>query len=238
MSISAASRAGAAGERGGRSAWRLTTGRIRAAVYGFGLMPAAWSFWLGATNSLGADPVRSFEDLLGLWTLRFLILGLLVTPLRKLAGVNLLRYRRALGLLAFWYAAMHFATYAILDRRLDLPVILADVTKRPFLVIGMAALLVLAALAATSNRISIRWLGRGWARLHRLVYLAVALGAVHFIMSVKSWPTEPLAYAAFVSVLLGYRLVAPLLPRGAPLRAQAWLGAARRMLRPGLAKEA
>lgn len=204
--------------RGGYARF-LTTGRVRAGLYGIGLLPAAWSFWLGATNKLGADPVRAFEHLLGLWTLRFLILGLLVTPLRKLAGINLLRYRRALGLLAFWYAAMHFATYAILDRRLDLPVILTDVTRRPFLILGMAALLILAALAATSNRISIRRLGRGWARLHRLAYLAVALGAAHFIMSVKSWPMEPLVYAAVVLVLLAYRLVAPLLtirvPRGA-----------------------
>ncbi len=199
----------------------LTTGRIRVAVYGIGLAPAAWSFFLGATNSLGADPVRSFEDLLGVWALRFLILGLLVTPLRKLAGVNLLSYRRALGLLAFWYAAMHFATYAILDRGLDLPVILADVTKRPFLIIGTVALLILAALAATSNRFSIRRLGRGWTRLHRLVYPAVALGAVHFVMSVKSWPLEPLVYAGVISVLLSYRVVAPFLPSRLPRRARA-----------------
>ena len=204
-----------------RSVRLLTTGRIRVALYGVGLVPAAWSFFLGATDSLGVDPVRSFEDLLGVWALRFLILGLLVTPLRKLAGVNLLSYRRALGLLAFWYAAMHFATYAILDRGLDLPVILADVTKRPFLIIGMVALLILAVLAATSNRFSIRRLGRGWMRLHRLVYPAVALGAVHFVMSVKSWPLEPLVYAGVISVLLSYRVVAPFLPSRLPRRARA-----------------
>ena len=210
------------GKAAGRGSARLfTTGRLRAGLYGAGLLPAAWSFWLGATNQLGADPVRSFEHLLGLWTLRFLILSLLVTPLRRLAGINLIRYRRALGLLAFWYAAMHFATYAILDRRLNLAVILTDVTKRPFLILGMVALLVLAVLAATSNRISIRRLGRGWARLHRLVYLAIALGAVHFVMSVKSWPLEPLVYAAIVLVLLGYRIVAPLLAVRTPRRAGA-----------------
>ncbi len=213
--------AGAASPGRTRSVRLLTTGRIRVALYGVGLVPAAWSFFLGATASLGADPVRSFEDLLGVWALRFLILGLLVTPLRKLAGINLLSYRRALGLLAFWYAAMHFATYAILDRGLDLPVILADVTKRPFLIIGMVALLIMAVLAATSNRFSIRRLGRGWMRLHRLVYPAVALGAVHFVLSVKSWPVEPLFYAGAISVLLGYRLVAPFLVSRMPRRARA-----------------
>jgi methionine sulfoxide reductase heme-binding subunit len=179
-------------------------------VYAAGLVPAAWYFFLGATNHLGADPVRTFEHLLGLWTMRFLLVTLLITPLREMAGVNLLRFRRATGLLAFWYALMHVLVYVVLDQRLDWHTILADITKRPFLIIGMITFVILLALALTSNRFSIRRLKRNWSRLHRLIYAAAALGAVHFIMSVKSWPPQPLVYATMVAVLLGYRAARPL----------------------------
>ncbi|KAB2696362.1 protein-methionine-sulfoxide reductase heme-binding subunit MsrQ [Ochrobactrum sp. Kaboul] len=178
-------------------------------LYAVGFVPAIWTFYLGATGGLGADPVKTFEHTLGLWALRLLILTLLVTPIRDLTGISLLRYRRALGLLAFYYALMHFTTYMVLDQALNFPVILADILRRPFITIGMVSLALLVPLALTSNNWSIRRLGRRWTSLHRLVYVAIAGGAIHFIMSVKSWPAEPIIYAAIVAALLLWRVVRP-----------------------------
>ena len=182
-------------------------------IYVVGLMPAAVYFWLGATGGLGADPVREFEQTLGLWALRFLILTLAVTPLRELAGVNLLRYRRALGLLAFWYAAMHFTVYLTLDRGLLWGTILPDIAKRPFITLGFSALVLLVPLALTSNRLSIRRLGRNWRRLHRLIYVAAALAAVHYLMATKVVDATQAAHVGLIVLLLAYRLVRPLIPR-------------------------
>jgi sulfoxide reductase heme-binding subunit YedZ len=177
-------------------------------VYLIGFVPAAAYFYLGVTDQLGADPLKTLEKALGLWALRLLIATLAVTPLRQALGVNLVRFRRALGLLAFYYAALHLTTYLVLDQGLDWAVIWADIVKRPYITIGMASFVVLVPLALTSNNASIRRLGgRGWARLHKLVYLAAAGGAVHFVMLVKSWPLEPLIYAAIVAALLVYRLI-------------------------------
>ncbi|MEE1609948.1 protein-methionine-sulfoxide reductase heme-binding subunit MsrQ [Microvirga sp. CF3016] len=178
------------------------------AVYLVGFIPAIWLFYAGITDQLGADPMRYLEQGLGLWALRFLIATLMVTPLRQLFNVNLLRYRRALGLLAFYYAALHLLTYLVLDQGLDIAAIVADIVKRPYITIGMATFVILVPLAVTSNNAAIRRMGgQAWAKLHRLVYVA-ALGAVlHFVLVVKSWPPEPLVYAAIVVVLLGYRLV-------------------------------
>lgn len=179
------------------------------ALYAAGFVPALWAFWLGASGGLGADPVKSFEHVLGLWALRFLILTLLVTPIRDLTGFSLMRYRRALGLLAFYYALMHFTAYMVLDQALNMPAIMADIARRPFITIGMVSLALLVPLALTSNSWSIRRLGREWSRLHRLAYVAAAGGATHFLMSVKSWPAEPVIYAAIVALLLAWRLLRP-----------------------------
>ncbi|SCD24507.1 protein-methionine-sulfoxide reductase heme-binding subunit MsrQ [Brucella inopinata] len=180
-------------------------------LYTAGFVPAVWAFYLGATGQLGADPVKTFEHLLGLWALRFLILTLLVTPIRDLTGITLLRYRRALGLLAFYYALMHFTTYMVLDQGLNLSAIITDIVRRPFITIGMISLALLVPLALTSNSWSIRKLGRRWSSLHKLVYIAIAGSAVHFLMSVKSWPAEPVIYAAIVAALLLWRLARPYL---------------------------
>ena len=187
------------------------------AVYVVGFVPAVWTFYAGVMDQLGADPMRTLEQTLGLWALRFLVATLAITPLRQLFGVNLLRYRRAVGLLAFYYAALHLLTYLVLDQGLDVAAIWADIVKRPYITIGMATFVVLVPLAVTSNNASIRRLGgQSWARLHRLVYPA-AIGAVlHFILVVKAWPPEPLVYGAIVAVLLGYRLVRSLLRQGSP----------------------
>lgn len=186
-------------------------------LYVVGLVPAVWLFYQGINDNLGADPMRYLEQSLGLWALRFLVATLAVTPLRQFLGINLLRYRRVLGLLCFYYAALHWTTYLVLDQGLDLEAIWADLVKRPYITIGMATFLILVPLAATSNNASIRRLGgQAWARLHRLVYVA-AIGAVlHFLLVVKSWPPEPLVYTAIVLALLGYRLGRSVLRKLAP----------------------
>lgn len=179
------------------------------ALYALGLLPAAWTFYLGATGQLVGNPVKIFEHLLGEWALRFLILTLLISPIRDIFGINWVRYRRALGLLAFWYVAMHFLAYMILDKRLALDVIAEDIFKRWFITIGMAAFVVLIPLALTSNRWSIRKLGAGWVRLHRLIYPIAAAGALHYCLSVKVIGPEQLIYAGIIAVLIGWRLVRP-----------------------------
>ncbi len=187
------------------------------AVYIIGFIPAVWLFYAGVTDRLGADPMRYLEQALGLWALRFLIGSLAITPLRQLLGINLLRYRRAIGLLAFYYAALHLITYLVLDQGLDLAAIWADIVKRPYITIGMATFVILVPLALTSNNAAIRRMGgQAWARLHRLVYLA-AIGAVlHFVLVVKSWPPEPLVYAAIVAALLGYRIARSMVKKPSP----------------------
>jgi sulfoxide reductase heme-binding subunit YedZ len=186
----------------------VPTDWVRRGLYTFGMVPAVWGFYLGITDQLGADPMRTLEQLLGLWALRFLIASLAVTPLRRLGGPNLIRYRRALGLLAFFYAVLHLTTYVVLDQGLDFAAIWKDIVKRPYITIGMLAFLILLPLAITSNATMIKRLGgMAWQRLHRFVYLAAAAAAVHFIMVVKAWPPEPLIYAAIVAALLLFRLV-------------------------------
>jgi len=176
-------------------------------LYAAGLVPAAYGFWLGAKGGLPGNPVKEFEHLLGLWALRFLVATLAITPLRDLAGINWIRYRRALGLLAFWYVLMHFLTYMVLDQYLNFRAILIDIAKRPFITIGMAAFVFLIPLALTSNNWSIRRLGPRWVKLHRLVYIIAAAGALHFAMSVKVVGLEPWTYIGLVALLLAWRLV-------------------------------
>ena len=190
----------------------------RRALYVLGMPPAVLYFSWGLTDQLGADPQNVLERALGLWALRFLIAGLAITPLRQLGGPNLIRFRRALGLLAFYYATLHLSVYLLLDKGLDLSSIVADIIKRPYITVGMLAFAVLIPLAATSNNTMIRRLGARWRKLHRLAYLAAAAAALHFIMLVKVWPLEPLIYAALVAALLMYRLSNSLRPRTRSVR--------------------
>lgn len=179
------------------------------ALYALGLCPAVWSFYLAATGRLGFNPVKEFEHLLGIWALRLIIATLAITPLRDLAGINWLRYRRALGLLAFYYVLMHFSVYVSLDLRFNLGAVMGDIAKRPYITIGMACLVLLIPLALTSNNWSIRKLAGRWNTLHKLIYLIAAGGLLHFILARKSLTAEPAFYIAVVAVLLGYRLVRP-----------------------------
>ncbi|MCF3639102.1 protein-methionine-sulfoxide reductase heme-binding subunit MsrQ [Rhizobium sp. TRM95111] len=177
------------------------------ALYALGLVPAAWGFYLGATGRLPGNAIKEFEHLLGIWAIRFLIATLAITPIRDLFAINWMRYRRALGLLAFWYALMHFSTYMVLDQYLNFPAILTDIARRPFITIGMAGFVMLIPLALTSNSWSIRRLGSRWNRLHKLVYVIAAAGVLHYAMSVKVVGPEQMAYLGLVAALLLWRLV-------------------------------
>ncbi len=179
-------------------------------LYVVGLLPAAWTFYLGATDQLGADPVKTFELFLGLWAIRFLILTLAVSPARDLLGWNYLRYRRALGLLCFYYVAMHFAVYMVLDQALDVSAVVDDVLKRPFIMFGMAGLVLLVPLAVTSNNLSIRKMGSNWIWLHKLVYIVAACGAVHFALSTKLLDLEQYVYVGLILLLILYRSYRPI----------------------------
>jgi len=189
---------------------KLWTATPEWAVYAVGLVPAVDLFVRAFSNALGADPLRVLENGLGEWALRFLILGLAVTPLLRFARINLVKYRRALGLIAFIYVVVHLATYLALDKQFFWGEIGKDIIKRPYITIGMAAFLMLVPLAVTSNRYSIRKLGSaGWRNLHRLVYPAVLAGAIHYLLLVKAWPPEPIIYLLIVLALLGIRRIKP-----------------------------
>lgn len=176
------------------------------AVYLAGVLPFLWIVWLAVTNGLGPDPVKAIELRLGELGLQLLVAGLVITPLRW-AGLNLIRFRRAIGLLAFFYVAMHLLTWVILDMGLRWDQMAADLVKRWYIIIGMAAFLAMVPLAITSNNAAIRRLGAAaWNRLHRLTYLAALGGAIHYLMLVKAWPVEPLLYLGAILALLGARI--------------------------------
>ncbi len=182
----------------------------RALVYLLGLVPAGWNLYLGAVDALGPEPINALERNLGLWAIRFLLASLAMTPLRLLLTIDMMRYRRAVGLLAFYYAALHLWVYLSFDHEFNWSEILADIVKRPYVSFGMVACIALAPLAITSNNAAISWMGgKAWSALHRLVYVAAAAAALHFLLLVKSWPVEPIAYAAATAGLLGFRLWKP-----------------------------
>lgn len=176
------------------------------AVYLAGLVPFLWIVWLTFTNGLGPDPVKAIELRLGELGLQFLVAGLVVTPLRW-AGLNLIRFRRAIGLLAFFYVAMHLLAWVVLDMGLRWDEMAADLVKRWYIIIGMVGFATMVPLALTSNNSAIRRLGAAsWARLHRLTYVAALAGALHYVVLVKAWPVEPLLYLGAVCLLLLARL--------------------------------
>jgi sulfoxide reductase heme-binding subunit YedZ len=162
---------------------------------------------MGITGSLGANPVEEIQDRFGNWALRFIMIALAVTPLRRLTGRNWLsRFRRMLGLFAFFYVLMHFLTWLLLDQGGNLNAIAEDILERPFITLGFAAFLILLAMAATSTSAARRRLARRWQTLHNGVYLAAILGVWHYWWQVKKDFSEPLLYALILAVLLGYRL--------------------------------
>lgn len=175
------------------------------AVYLLYLMPAPWFFYQALTGDLGPDPVKPLEHEYGQIALQLLIIGLCITPLRRYLGLNLIKFRRTFGVLAFTYATLHLAVWAFLDVQ-TLDRVIADIIKRPYITIGMAAFLLLLPLALTSNNWSVRKLGPRWRRLHLLTYPAVVLGGLHFIWLVKGLQFEPLIYMAVILGLLALRL--------------------------------
>ena len=176
-------------------------------LYVIGPLPLFWLYYLGLSNQLGADPVKEIEWQLGLIGLQLIVAGLAVTPLRRFAGLNLLKFRRAIGLLAFFYIVAHLLTWLVLDIQFLWGQIWADILKRPYITIGMTGLLLLLPLALTSNNASIRRLGAvNWRKLHRLTYPAAIAGALHYVWLVKGWQIEPLLYFAGVVALLVVRI--------------------------------
>ena len=174
-------------------------------VYIVGLIPMGAFFYMGLTGALGPEPIKALEHEYGELALKLLIAGLFITPLRRLAGLNLFKFRRALGLLAFAYVAAHLLVWLVLDMG-DVARIWADLLKRPYITVGMAGFVLLVPLAVTSNQRAIRAMGAGWRKLHRLVYPAVLLGGVHYLLLVKGWQVEPLIYMAVILGLLVLRL--------------------------------
>ena len=186
---------------------RLISSLGKPLVFAASLLPLAWIFWLGWQDQLGANPVEALSHRTGDWSLRFLLLTLAVTPLRRLSGWNWLqKFRRMLGLFAFFYVCLHFGVYLIFDQFFDWRAIVEDVAKRPYITVGFAGLLLLIPLAVTSTHGMIRRLGRNWQRLHRLIYLIGGLGVLHYLWLVKADLGEPLVYAGVLAALLGYRL--------------------------------
>ena len=185
----------------------------RALVWAVALLPAAylaWQFWLfasGQPHALGREPVESVEHETGEMGIRFLLVSLAITPLRQLTGWNWLgKYRRVFGLVMFFYATAHLLAYAVLDLELRLGEVVAEIVKRPYLVVGFAAWLLLVPLAATSTAGWIRRLGgRSWNRLHKLTYPVAALGIAHFWMSQKKDHSEPIAWGLGFAALFAWR---------------------------------
>ncbi len=177
-------------------------------IYLLGALPAPWLFYLGLTGGLGVEPIEALEHRYGELALQLLIAGLAVTPLRRYVGLNLMKFRRAIGVLTFVYVALHLLVWLVLDVQLPSQ-IWADILKRPYITVGMAAFLLLLPLALTSNNWSVRRLGPRWRKLHRLVYAAALLGAMHYLLLAKGFQIEPLAYLAAIIALLALRLPIP-----------------------------
>ncbi len=174
-------------------------------LYVLGALWAAFLFWQALTGRLGVEPINALEREYGDTALKLLVAGLAVTPLLKYTRVSLLKFRRAIGLLTFFFVLAHFLVWALLDVQ-SFGRVWADILKRPYVTVGMIAFLGLIPLALTSNNLSIRRLGRSWRRLHQLVYGIAILGAVHYIWLAKGFQIEPLVYLGLILGLLAARI--------------------------------
>jgi sulfoxide reductase heme-binding subunit YedZ len=175
-------------------------------VYISVLLPFSRYSYHAAQGRLGADPVKVLEHGFGEIALQFLVAAMMITPLRELLSVNLIKFRRIIGQATFFYALMHLLVWVILDRQLDWSRILGDIIKRPYIILGFLAFVALIPLVLTSFDVAIRKIGAlRWRRLHRLAYVAATLGAVHFVWLVKAWPPEPIVYLTIILLLLLYR---------------------------------
>ena len=188
---------------------------IKFAVFAACLTPLGMLAWEAYTQNLGANPIEKITHSTGDWTLRFLLITLSITPARKLLGVsNLIKFRRMLGLYAFFYGSLHFLTYVWLDKFFNLHEMIADIEKRKFITIGLTAFTLLIPLAITSTTGWIRRLGgKRWQMLHRLIYISAICGVIHYLWLVKADIRKPLEYGAILAVLLSYRVVVWILPK-------------------------
>lgn len=177
-------------------------------VYLLYSLPIPILFYLAATGSMGVEPINALEREMGEITLQLLILGLVVTPVRRYLGLNLLKFRRAIGVMAFVYVVVHLGIWVVLDMNLRWGQMWGDIWKRPYITIGMVAFVAMIPLAVTSNNLSLRNMGAAsWRKLHKLVYPIAVLGAVHDIMVQKVWEVEPLVYLAVIFGLIGLRYI-------------------------------
>ena len=178
-------------------------------LYIAGAIYAGWQFYLAATGKIGVDPINLLEREYGSMALKLIIAGLLVTPLRKYTGINLLKFRRAIGVTTFFLVLAHFTVWAVLDVG-SLARVWADILKRPYVTIGMGALVLMLPLVLTSNNWALRKVGgMNWRKLHKLTYPAAILAGVHYVWLVKGWQTEPLVYLTIILVLLATRIRIP-----------------------------
>jgi sulfoxide reductase heme-binding subunit YedZ len=168
-------------------------------------IPGILAIMAGLTDNLGPEPIKELEGELGEVAIKLLIIGLAVTPLLHFTRINLLRFRRAIGVVAFGYVAAHFLTWLLLDVQL-LSQIWADILKRPYISVGFVGFMAMVPLAVTSNNWSMRKLGQFWSVLHRLTYIATILGGLHYIMLVKGFQMEPLVYMAIILAFLALRV--------------------------------
>ena len=177
------------------------------------LIPLGQLLYNAWTDNLSANPIEFITHFTGDWTLIFLLASLSVTPLRQISGWNeLIKYRRMLGLYAFFYVVLHFATYMVLDHFFDFPAIVKDVMKRPYVTAGFTGFVLMIPLAITSTAGMIRRLGKRWQQLHRFVYVVGIAGVIHFYWLVKADIRRPVQYGAVLALLLGYRLVVKWMP--------------------------
>jgi sulfoxide reductase heme-binding subunit YedZ len=181
---------------------------LKPLVFLLALVPAGYLAYRTYTNDLGVNPAETLQLETGGWALKFLLMTLTITPIRRLTGWNrIIQYRRMLGLFAFFYASLHFLTYIVLDKYFAFGEMMADVAKRPFISAGFVAFVSMLPLAITSTKGWIRRLGRRWQSLHRLIYVSGVAAAVHFVWKVKVAIGEPVYYAIALAVLLGFRVV-------------------------------
>ncbi len=200
----------------------LASKRAKIIVFAVSLVPVIRIAWRAYRGDLTANPVEFLQHQTGDWTLRFLIFTLCVTPFRKLLDLpELIRFRRMLGLFAFFYVSLHFLTYLGPDQSFNFAGMLKDVVKRPFITVGFAAFVLLIPLALTSTAGWIRRLGgKRWQMLHRSIYVCACLGVIHYYWLVKSDIRKPVFYGALVGILLAWRLLSRLIKRRAPAVAQ------------------
>lgn len=175
------------------------------AVYLLGVLPAPWLFYQALTGGLGVEPIEALEHRYGELALQLLIAVLAISPLRRFLGLNLLKFRRAIGVLTFTYVSLHLLVWLVLDVQVPSQ-IWADIVKRPYITVGMAAFVLMLPLAVTSNNLSVRKLGSRWRSLQRLVFPAAVLGGLHYIMLAKGFQIEPLVYLSLIVGLLLLRV--------------------------------